>query len=91
MLFLNPPALPGSSKLSVKHPLFPRERRGKFESKYKPEKYALPEPTGFAGARSLAGALVIQNLYIDDIDSCSMVSDETSLRPLAGSALSKFK
>ena len=76
---------------SVKHPLFPRERRGEFESKYKPEKYALPEPTGFAGARSLAGALVIQNLYIDDIDSCSMVSNETSLRPLARAALSKFK
>jgi hypothetical protein len=79
------------AELSVKHPLFPRERRGEFESKYKLEKYALPEPTGFAGARSLAGALVIQNLYIDDIDSCSMVSDETSLRPLAGAALSKFK
>ena len=53
--------------------------------------YALPEPAGFAGARSLAGALVKQNLYIDDIDSCSMVSDETSLRPLAGAALSEFK
>jgi hypothetical protein len=79
------------AELSVKHPLFPREGRGKFESKYKPEKYALPEPTGFAGARSLAGALVIQNLYIDDIDSCSMVSNETSLRPLARAALSKFK
>ena len=85
------PAVGCEAELSVKHTLFPRERRGEFESKYKLEKYALPEPTGFAGARSLAGALVIQNLYIDDIDSCSMVSDETSLRPLAGAALSKFK
>ena len=79
------------AELTVKHPLFPREGRGEFESKYKPEMYALPEPAGFAGARSLAGALVKQNLYIDDIDSCSMVSDETSLRPLAGAAISKFK
>ena len=79
------------AELSVKHPLFPRERRGEFESKYKPEMHALPEPTGFAGARSLAGALVIQNLYIDNIDSCSMASDETPLRPLAGAALSEFK
>jgi hypothetical protein len=39
------------AELSVKHPLFPREGRGKFESKYKPEKYALPEPTGFAGIK----------------------------------------
>jgi len=39
------------AELTVKHPLFPREGRGEFESKYKPEKYALPEPTGFAGIK----------------------------------------
>jgi hypothetical protein len=45
------PAVGWEAEPSVKHPLFPREGRGEFESKYKPEMHALPEPTGFAGIK----------------------------------------
>jgi len=39
------------AELSVTHPLFPREGRGEFESKYKPEMHALPAPTSFTGTK----------------------------------------
>ena len=45
------PAVGCEAELTVKHSPFPREGRGEFESKYKPEMHALPEPTDFAGIK----------------------------------------
>ena len=37
------------AELTVKHPLFPREGRGEFESEEKPEKFAFQKAAGFTG------------------------------------------